>query len=90
VSNTRYYARRDAGLCPDCPNAVSAGTYCGDCRIRRMGRIRRDRADDRAGYNQYMRVYKQHRRELAQVGSDAARAGLRDGHVGGSRERTDL
>lgn len=56
MSNTLYYARRAVGLCPDCGVSVASGVYCQHDRDRRMAKIRADRAIDRVGYNQYMRV----------------------------------
>jgi len=58
VSNRRYYGRRDAGLCPQCATPVTDGVYCVEHRERHRRRVAADRHADRAGYNQYMRVWK--------------------------------
>ncbi len=63
MSNTRYYQRRAAHLCPDCGVRVNDGVYCQPHRTQRTARIQADREQDRAGYNQYMRVLKAMRRE---------------------------
>ncbi len=68
MSNRRYYARRAAGQCPDCGVSVASGVYCAKDRDKRRARMIQDRAFDREGYNQYMRVYQQQRKELE--GSD--------------------
>ena len=59
VSNRRYYLRRAAGQCPDCGVAVETGVYCPTHRDQRRQRVQQERVQDRAGYNQYMRVYQQ-------------------------------
>lgn len=60
MSNARYYLRRAAGLCPapGCATPVAAGVYCDRHREAARRRVALDRATDREGYNQYMRVYK--------------------------------
>lgn len=58
MSNTRYYARRAAHLCPECGEPVPAGVYCPLHRAAHRARRVAERLADRAGYNQYMRVLK--------------------------------
>lgn len=57
MSNTRYYARRAAGLCGGC-GIEADRAYCESCRRGYRDRRRAERAADRDGYNMYMRVYK--------------------------------
>jgi uncharacterized Zn finger protein (UPF0148 family) len=63
MSNTRYYARRAAAVCPDCGVPVQGSVYCPFHREWRRECVAADRQRDRAGWNLYMRVYKQQRRE---------------------------
>lgn len=73
MSNRRYYARRAVGLCPDCGIAVASGVYCVTHRAVRRQRVIQDRAFDREGYNQYMRVYKQQRKPSPLAGQEKER-----------------
>jgi hypothetical protein len=61
MSNARYYARRAAGRCGDC-GIPTDGAYCPEHREARRVRVVADRQTDRAGWNLYMRIYRQHRR----------------------------
>ncbi len=56
MSNALYNERRAAGLCGRC-GGVANGAYCEDCRRHYREQRREDRAANREGYNQYMRVY---------------------------------
>ena len=56
MSNRQYYARRSAGLCPDCGEPARVGVYCAVHRLARAVRVCIDRALDREGYNAYMRA----------------------------------
>lgn len=59
MSNVRYYARRNAGRCPECGALARPHVYCSACREFHAFRVSLGRSDNRAAYNAYMRNYKQ-------------------------------
>jgi hypothetical protein len=57
MSNRQYYDRRRLGLCPDCGVSARPFVYCAVHRAQRRAHQQMERGRDRAGYNQYQRVY---------------------------------